>query len=269
MFRYVSHILLVLFAALTLMPLYWIVTTAFQTPTAVLAFPPSLAPTPASWINFARLFNGSEILTWMSNSLVVTGTVTLSNVLLGTLAGYTLAKKVFPGRLTIFWTVISLMFIPSQLTIIPLYALIVKLDWINTYKALIVPALIMPFSIFLMKQFLQTLPTELIEAARMDGCGEWGVFQRVILPLAKPGMAVLGIFTFMGVWNEFLWPLIVINRGSMMTLQIGLNSLQNQYYTDYGLLMAGAAVSALPMIIVFLLFQPYFVRSITIGAVKG
>lgn len=188
MFRYVSHILLVLFAALTLMPLYWIVTTAFQTPTAVLAFPPSLAPSPASWINFARLFNGSEILAWMSNSLIVTGTVTLSNVLLGTLAGYTLAKKVFPGRLTIFWTVISLMFIPSQLTIIPLYALIVKLDWINTYKALIVPALIMPFSIFLMKQFLQTLPTELIEAARMDGCGEWGVFQRVILPLAKPGI---------------------------------------------------------------------------------
>ena len=269
MFRYVFRTLLALFAVLTLMPLYWIVVTAFQTPSAVLAFPPSLAPSPASWINFARLFNGSEILAWMSNSLIVTGTVTVSNVLLGTLAGYTLAKKIFPGRQTIFWTVISLMFVPSQLTIIPLYALIVKLDWINTYQALIVPALIMPFSIFLMKQFLQTLPTELIEAARMDGCGEWGVFQRVILPLAKPGMGVLAIFTFMGVWNEFLWPLIVINRSAMMTLQIGLNSLQNQYYTDYGLLMAGAAVSALPMIAFFLVFQPYFVRSITIGAVKG
>ena len=269
MFPYFFKILLALFAVLTLMPLYWIVVTAFQTPSVVLAFPPSLVPSPASWINFARLFNGSEIVTWMANSLIVTGTVTASNVLLGTLAGYTLAKKVFPGRQTIFWTVISLMFIPSQLTIIPLYALIVQLDWINTYQALIVPALIMPFSIFLMKQFLQTLPTELIEAARMDGCGEWGVFQRVILPLAKPGMGVLAIFTFMGVWNDFLWPLIVINQSSMLTLQVGLNSLQNQYYTDYGLLMAGAAVSALPMIAFFLVFQPYFVRSITIGAIKG
>ena len=269
MFRYISYILLLLLAGLTLTPLFWIISTALQAPSVVLAFPPNLIPSPASLINFIHLFNGSQILTWMSNSLIVTLTVTLSNVLLGTLAGYTLAKKRFPGRQAIFWMVISLMFIPTQLTIIPLYALIVKLDWINTYMALIVPILIMPFSIFLMKQFLQTLPTELIEAARLDGCGEWGVFQRVILPLAKPGMGVLGIFTFMGVWNEFLWPLIVIKRSSMMTLQIGLNTLQNQYYTDYGLLMAGAAVSALPMIIIFLIFQPYFVRSITIGALKG
>ena len=131
------------------------------------------------------------------------------------------------------------------------------------------PALIGPFSIFLMKQFLQTLPSELIDAARIDGCGEWGVFRRVILPMAKPGMAVLGIFTFTGTWNDFLWPLIVTNQASMMTLQIGLHSLQNAFYTDYGLLMAGAAVSALPMIAVFLLFQPFFVRGVTIGALKG
>ena len=173
MFRYISYILLLLFAGLTLTPLFWIISTALQAPSVVLAFPPNLIPSPASLINFIHLFNGSQILTWMSNSLIVTLTVTLSNVLLGTLAGYTLAKKRFPGRQAIFWMVISLMFIPTQLTIIPLYALIVKLDWINTYMALIVPILIMPFSIFLMKQFLQTLPTELIESARLDGCGEW------------------------------------------------------------------------------------------------
>jgi multiple sugar transport system permease protein len=263
------YTLLILFAVLTLLPLYWILVSAFQPPSAVIAFPPSLFPSPPTWINFARLFKGSQILTWMTNSVIVTGVVTVSNVLLGTLAGYTLAKKRFPGRQVIFWTVISLMLIPGQLTIIPRYALIIGLDWVNTYQALIVPALIAPFSIFLMKQFLQTLPSELMDAARIDGCGEWGVFRRVVLPLARPGMGVLGIFTFMGTWNEFLWPLIVTNRTAMMTLQIGLNSLQNQFYTDFGLLMAGAAVSALPMIVVFLLFQPYFVRSITIGAVKG
>jgi multiple sugar transport system permease protein len=269
MSRLIGYSILTIFAVVTLIPLYWMVVSAFQPPSVVIAFPPRLIPSPASWLNFSQLFNGSRILTWMTNSLIVTGTVTISNVLLGTLAGYTLAKKFFPGRQLIFWAVISLMLIPSQLTIIPLYALIIQLGWVNTYQALIVPALIMPFSIFLMKQFLQTLPSELMDSARIDGCSEWGVFQRVVLPLAKPGMGVLGIFTFMGIWNEFLWPLIVTNRSSMMTLQIGLNSLQNQYYTDYGLLMAGAAVSATPMIVVFLLFQPYFVRSITIGAVKG
>jgi multiple sugar transport system permease protein len=267
--RFIALTVLALFAGFTLMPLYWIVITAFQSPSVVITFPPSLYPDPPDWINFSRLFNSSRILTWMTNSLIVTATVTVSNVLLGSLAGYTLAKKRFVGRQFIFWTVISLMLIPGQLTLIPLYALIIKLEWVNTYKALIIPGLITPFSIFLMKQFLQTLPSELMDAARIDGCGEWGVFRRVVLPMARPGMGVLGIFTFMGAWNEFLWPLIVTNRTSMMTLQIGLNSLQNQFFTDYGLLMAGAAVSAVPMIVVFLLFQPYFVRGVSIGAVKG
>ena len=267
--RLLSYTILMLFAVLTLLPLYWIGVSAFQPPSVVISFPPSLYPSPPTWINFARLFNSSLILRWLLNSMIVTAAITLSHVFLGTLAGYTLAKKRFPGRQVIFWTVISLMLVPRQLTIIPLYAMIIRLDWVNTYKALIVPALIGPFSIFLMKQFLQTLPSELMDAARIDGCSEWGVFRRVVLPLAKPGMGVLGIFTFMGTWNEFLWPLIVTNSTSMMTLQIGLNSLQNSFYTDYGLLMAGAAVSAVPMIIVFIMFQPYFVRSVTIGAIKG
>lgn len=269
MHRMISYTILSLFAVLTLLPLYWIAVSAFQPPSVVITFPPSLFPSPPTWINFARLFTSSSILTWLANSFLVSTTITVSQVLLGTLAGYTLAKKVFPGRQLIFWSVISLMLVPGQLTIIPLYAMIIQLDWVNTYKALIVPALIGPFAIFLMKQFLQTLPSELMDSARIDGCSEWGVFVRIVLPMAKPGMGVLGIFTFMASWNDFLWPLIVTNRASMMTLQIGLNSLQNAFYTDYGLLMAGAAVSAVPMIIVFLLFQPYFVKGVTFGAVKG
>lgn len=267
--RFITFAVLTVLAIITLMPLYWIVVCSFQPPTVVLDFPPSLFPTDPTLVNFARLFNGSEILRWLLNSILVTVSITAANVFFATLAGFTLAKKRFPGRQFIFWSVIALMLIPTQLTVIPLYALIIQLGWINTYKALIVPALIGPFSIFLMKQFLQTLPTELIEAARIDGCSEWGVFRQVVLPLAKPGMGVLGIFTFMGTWNDFLWPLIVTNKSSMMTLQVGLHSLQNAFFTDYALLMAGAAVSALPMIVVFLLFQPYFVRGVTFGALKG
>ena len=267
--RFIAFAALAFLAAVTLMPLYWVVVCSFQPPTVVLEFPPSLFPANPTLVNFARLFNGSEILRWMLNSVFVTVVITAANVFFATLAGFTLAKKQFPGRQAIFWSIIALMLIPTQLTVIPLYALIIQLGWVNTYKALIVPALIGPFSIFLMKQFLQTLPTELMDAARIDGCGEWGVFRQVVLPLAKPGMGVLGIFTFMGSWNDFLWPLIVTNKSSMMTLQIGLHSLQNAYFTDYALLMAGAAVSALPMIVVFLLFQPYFVRGVTFGAVKG
>ena len=267
--RFLAFTLLTFLGAVTLMPLYWIVVCSFQPPSVVLEFPPKLLPTNPTLVNFARLFNGSEILRWMLNSAIVTGVITISNVFFATLAGYTLAKKRFPGRQFIFWSVIALMLIPTPLTVIPLYALIIQLEWINTYKALIVPALVGPFSIFLMKQFLQTLPTELLDAARIDGCTEWDVFRQIILPLAKPGMGVLGIFTFMGTWNDFLWPLIVTNKSSMMTLQIGLHSLQNAYFTDYALLMAGAAVSAVPMIVVFLLFQSYFVRGVTLGAVKG
>ena len=267
--RFIAFVTLTALAGLTLMPLYWIFVSALQPPTVVLEFPPRLLPTSPTLLNFARLFNSSEILRWLLNSLFVTSVITASNVFFATLAGYTLAKKRFPGRNMLFWSIIALMLIPSQLTVIPLYAIILQLDWLNSYKALIVPALIGPFSIFLMKQFLQALPSELLDAARIDGCSEWQIFRRVILPLAKPGMGVLAVFTFMGTWNDFLWPLIVTNKSSMMTLQIGLHSLQNAFFTDYALLMAGAAVSAVPMIVAFLLFQPYFVRGVTIGAVKG
>ena len=220
-------------------------------------------------VNFIRLFMKAKIFRWTLNSTIVAGSVTASNLFLGTLAGYALAKKKFHGRTFIFWLIVSMMMVPYQITIVPLYIIISRLNWTSTYWALIVPSLSFPFSIFLMKQYLQTLPSELIDAARIDGCSEFGIFLRIIIPLAKPGMAVLSIFIFMGTWNDFLWPLIVTNKEVMFTLQVGLSSIQTVFYTDYGLLMAGAAYSTIPMFIVFFAAQKYFVKGITVGAIKG
>jgi multiple sugar transport system permease protein len=253
----------------SLLPLYWIFVTALIPPSIVLALPPKFLPAPFTLVNFQRLLGSSEVLRWTFNSLLVSTVITAANVFLGTLAGYALAKKRFPGDAAIFWLIISTMLVPGQITLIPLYDMVVRLDWLNTYQALIVPGLVGPFAIFLMKQFVQTLPSELLDAARIDGCGELRLFWDVVVPLARPGMAVLAIFTFVGTWNDFLWPLLVINKEEMMTLQIGLTSLQNVYYTDYGLLMAGAAFAAVPMLIVFFAFQRAFVRGVTIGALKG
>ena len=162
-----------------------------------------------------------------------------------------------------------MMMVPNQVTLVPLFMLMTNLHFVNTYFGLIVPSLFAPFGIFLMKQFIQTLPSELIEAAKIDGASEIAVFARIVFPLAKPGWAALAIFMFVESWNDFLWPLIVTSSENMRPLQVGLATLQTRYLTDYGLLMAGAAISSIPMIVLFITFQRQFVRGITIGSVKG
>mgnify|MGYP002407772355 FL=1 len=159
--------------------------------------------------------------------------------------------------------------VPGQVTLVPLYITMSKLGFINSYYGLILPAVAGPFGVFLMKQFMSSLPTELIEAAKIDGCSEWGTFAKIILPLSKPGLAVLGIFTFVGQWNEFLWPLIITNSSAMRTLPIGLTLLQEEVPMQYGLLMAGATFAAVPMLIIFFSFQRYFLKGVTVGALKG
>jgi multiple sugar transport system permease protein len=174
------------------------------------------------------------------------------------------------GRELLFWMLLTVVMIPTFVTTIPLFRLMLTFNWIDTYWAQIVPGITGgTYAIFLMRQYMKTLPNELGENARLDGAGEFRVFWQIYLPLAKPGLAVLGIFTFVGNWNEFLWPLLVTNQPEMRTLPVGLATLQGQRSTDYGLLMAGATFSALPMVAVFFLFQRYFLQGITIGAVKG
>lgn len=265
----VAYLLLTFWAVICLMPLYWIFVTAFQPPSVVLAMPPKLYPSPATLVNFVRLKLLSPIFVWLRNSAMVTISVTSSNVLLGTMAGYVLAKKKFPGQGYIFAIIVAMMMIPGQLTIVPLFILVNRFRWIDSFAGLIIPWLVEPFAIFLMKQYLQTIPSELIDAGRIDGCGEVSLFTRIIMPVAKPGMAVLAIFIFTGNWNDFFWPLLATTKAEMRTLQVGLSTLRFQFYSDYGLLMAGAAVAALPLIVVFLSLQRYFIRGITVGSLKG
>ncbi len=268
-FDTVSYPLLLLWAIICLLPLYWMFSTSFRMSSRVMRLPPQFWPNPATLENYRRLVFNALVLRWLSNSFVVAASLTALNILFCTLVGYVLAKKRFPGRTLVFWLFMALMMVPGQVTLVPMFMLMNNLKFVNTYWGLIVPGLFSPFGIFLMKQFIQTLPSELIDAAKIDGASEIRLFLRIIFPLAQPGWAALGIFCFMDNWNDFLWPLVVTSSETMRTLQVGLATLQTRFYTDYGALMAGAGVSALPMIIIFLSFQRYFVRGITIGSIKG
>lgn len=214
------------------------------------------------------LFERTKIMRWLFNSIYIAIVGTLAIVLIDTMAGYVLAKKKFPGQMIIFWMIISTMMIPEQVTLVPTFIMVQKLQLFDTHWALIFPNLALAFGVFLMRQFLLSIPDELIEAAKIDGASEWKIFWAIIVPLAKPAMAVLGIFTFVLIWNSFLWPIIVINNVDLLTLPAGLKTLQDANLASFKLLMTGATVAAVPMIIFFLLFQRYFIKGLTLGGVK-
>ncbi|WLD91931.1 carbohydrate ABC transporter permease [Alkalihalobacillus sp. AL-G] len=217
---------------------------------------------------FTVLFERTKILRWLFNSLYISILATLAIVLIDTMSGYVLAKKNFPGKMIIFWAIISTMMIPEQVTLVPTFMMVQKLQLFNTHWALIFPSLALAFGVFLMRQFLLAIPNELIEAAKIDGASEWKIFWTIIVPLAKPAMAVLGIFTFVLMWNSFLWPIIVLNDENLLTLPAGLKTLQDANLASFKLLMTGATVAAIPMIVFFLLFQKYFVKGLSMGGVK-
>jgi multiple sugar transport system permease protein len=269
-FLVVAYVVLSSWAVVSIFPLYWMVTTALKPPSVVMSLPPEWIPTSVSLNNFREAFANSPVGRWTFNSFLMALSVTAFQLLFATMAGYGFSKKSFPGREIIFWIYVSSMMIPGFAMIIPLFTLMTKLGLVNSYLGLIAPGLSAPFGVFLMRQFIQTLPTELLEAATIDGCSEIGVFKDIILPLSKPGLAVLGIFVFMGQWNAFLWPLIVINSAQMMPLTVGFALLANrELRVNYGALMAAGTYMALAQVAVFFMFQRYFVQGITVGGIKG
>jgi multiple sugar transport system permease protein len=245
------------------------VVTAIQEPTLVVKLPPEWFPKNPSAANFRDLLARPLLGRWTLNSVIVAVTVTAAQLFVAALAGYAFAKKSFAGRNLLFWLYVGSMMVPGQVTLIPRYILMSKIGFVNTYYGLILPAIAAPFGVFLMKQFMQTLPGEIIDAGRIDGASEFGIFTLIVAPLAKPALAVLGIFTFVGEWNDFLWPLVITNSSEMRTLQVGLAMLQEEVPMAFGLLMAGATYAAIPITLVFLLFQRYFLKGLTVGAFKG
>ncbi|MEF7440555.1 carbohydrate ABC transporter permease [Paenibacillus lautus] len=266
----VASVILVVWSVLTIIPMYWMLIGSVQDTKSAASFIPKMMPEVFSVAPYGRFFGKTNVMRWLFNSLLISSILTVTNVFLASLAGYAFAKLKFPGNKAVFWILLSTMMIPAQVTLIPLYILMIDVfDLGNTYTAILLPGIVSVGNIFLMKQYMSSLPTSLIHAARIDACGEFGIFWKVILPMAKPGLAVLAIFTFVASWNDFFWPFLVTNSTEMRTIQVGLASFVYADTTDFGALMAGATVAALPMMILFFSLQRYFLQGITIGAVKG
>lgn len=262
------YLVLIVSSLLMIVPFYWSVGTSLKLERFVFASPPQWWPDPVSIQSFVNILTRIPFLRYFTNSVFVSVVVTLGHVFFDTLAAYAFAKLKFPGRDKIFFIFLLVLMVPSQVNLIPVYRIMATLHWTDTYLALIIPNLTSIFGIFLMRQFLMSIPNELLDAARIDGCSEFGVFRRVALPLALPGIATLIIFTFMGVWNDFLWPRIVLNSEKLFTLPVGLAQLQMKNTSNEAQIMAGTVLTALPMILVFLFMQRQFIEGMTAGALK-
>lgn len=266
--------ILLVAAVLMVGPLYWALATAFKPAGDIFASPPKWIPNPFTLNNFRDVFTLIPFPRYLLNSVIVTASIVGLNVLFGTAAAYAFAKLRFPGRDGIFFVLLLTLMVPFQVNLIPLYKIMVELHkavpvlGADTYFGLIAPSAVQVFGIFLMRQFLKSIPDEILESARMDGASEWRILRSIIFPLAAPGMATLAIFTFVGAWNDFLWPLIVTSSDDMRTLPVGLALLTRRNAVTWGDTMAGTVVVAAPMIIVFLLLQRRFIEGLTAGAVK-
>ncbi|RAS66086.1 cellobiose ABC transporter membrane protein [Lentzea atacamensis] len=256
---------------LSAFPLYWLFVVATRANDVVGDWPPPLLPGPNLAGNVGRLFDAEQanFLLGMGNSALSSAVVTVSVVFFSSLAGFAFAKLRFRGRNALLLVVLGTMMIPVQMGIIPLYLIMVELGWQNQLEAIIVPSLVSAFGVFLMRQYAEkAVPDELIEAARVDGCSTFRIYWTVVLPALRPGAAVLGLFTFMGTWNEFLWPLAVLEADNP-TVQFSLSQLSTTYYTDYTLMFAGALVSTVPLLVVFVVFGRQIIGGIMEGAIKA
>jgi len=252
----------------TVVPFLFMLSTAFAHSTTMMSLPPRFWPKEPTLDNFTEIilnFEGGLFPRWFLNTLFTTAVITVGGLILNTLAGYIFAKKEFYGRDIVFALILATLMVPNAVTLIPSFLIVNKLGLFNTYWALIVPALSSAFGIFMMRQYISSLPTELIESAKMDGARELRIFWSIIIPLSLPGMAALGIFTVINAWNAFLWPLVVLRSSDMRTLVVGLATVQSEFNIDYGLVMAGSVLTVLPLLILYIAFQPYFVEGLRLG----
>lgn len=256
-------------AILMLMPFIWMISTSLKSAGAVFTYPPEFIPRPAQWNNYVRIFEVLPFARFFFNSVIVAVAVTALQLLTCSMAAYAFARLRFRGRDTLFLGYLGTLMIPAQVVLIPNFIVLRELGWIDTYQALILPAAFSAFGTFLLRQYFLTIPRELEDAAVVDGANHWQIYLRVILPLSGPALSALAIFTFLANWNSFLYPLIVTTSVNMSTLTVGLNTLQGQYNTAWTLLMAGSVIALLPIVIVFIFAQRYFIAGITMTGMGG
>jgi multiple sugar transport system permease protein len=263
------HLILLPLAMMMLIPLVWMLVTSLQTLDETRHFPPVLVPHGLQWQNYTQVLQQAPFGRWMLNTFIVTTLVVIGNLIFCSLAGYAFARFKFFGRDVLFMLVLATMMIPFQVIMIPTFLIVRKLGMIDTLGALVVPNLAGAFGIFMLRQFFRTLPIELEEAARIDGASRLGVLVKIVLPLSGPVLATLAVVTFLWTWNDFLWPLITIYSPQNMTLQLGLLTFQGAHQTNTNLLMAANVMSMIPVLLLFLLAQRYFIRGIATSGLKG
>lgn len=263
------HVALILGALITALPLVWMVAASFMPTGEATTYPPRLIPSRITLLHYGELFTRLNLGRAFLNSALVASAVTLISLLFNSMAGYAFAKLRFRGRDRLFIVLIAAMAIPVQVSMLPLFLLMKSMGLINTYWGVIIPGMATIFGIFLIKQYMVTLPQDLLDAARIDGATEWTIYWTVILPLARPVLVTLAIFSFMSSWNDFMWPLIVLTDDSRYTMPVGLANLVGEHVQDVELMMAGSVLTVLPVLILFLALQRQYIAGLTVGSVKG
>ncbi|MGT2896408.1 carbohydrate ABC transporter permease [Streptococcus entericus] len=268
-FGIISSVILLLLTVLFIFPFYWIMTGAFKSQPDTIVIPPQWWPAAPTFENFEKLTVQNPALQWLWNSVFISLATMILVCVTSSLAGYVLAKKRFYGQKLLFSLFVAAMALPKQVVLVPLVRIINFMGIHDTPAAVILPLVGWPFGVFLMKQFSENIPTELLESAKIDGCGEIRTFVSVAFPIVKPGFAALAIFTFINSWNDYFMQLVMLTSRQNLTISLGVATLQAELATNYGLIMAGAALAAVPIVAVFLIFQKSFTQGITMGAVKG
>jgi multiple sugar transport system permease protein len=263
------YVFMLVTVVITLFPFIWMLSTSFKSPGEIFTKQPTLLPKVWTLAGYRDLFAAVNMGVHLYNSVLYAAGITALSVLFNAMAAYAFAKLRFPGREKIFALLLLTMMVPGQVTMLPVFLILKSLGLLNTYAGLILPGSASVFSIFMIRQFMADIPEEILEAARIDGFSEFAIFWRIMLPLCRPIVATLTVFSFIGAWNDFLWPLIIMLREDRYTLPVAMASINGQYNTDWGLLMAGAVIVVLPAVLVFLLAQKHYIKGITAGAVKG
>jgi cellobiose transport system permease protein len=269
--RWWTYALLGAFLLLSIFPFYWMIVVASNDTSAMNNVPPRLIPGPNFWAHASEVFSDGKFLRSLINSFIVASSIALAQVFFSVLAGFAFAKLRFPFRNTLFYIVVGTMMVPLQLGVIPQFLLISNLGWVNSLRALIVPGMVSAFGVFWMRQYIdQGVPDELLQAAKVDGASTWRQFWHIIVPMARPAAAVLGLFAFMAAWNDFFWPLIVLNSPDSFTVQVALRQLQNTaYVTDFGVQFAGVVIATIPLIVIFIVLGKQLIGGIMDGALKS
>ena len=264
----VTYPLLFLVSFIGLLPFYWMVSCSLKTNENMFLMPPQWFPHPINWTAYGDAWKAQDFTRYFLNTTFIAVAITFGNLLLGSLAGYSLSKFRYFGRGVLFLLILSTMMLPLEVTMVPLFLIVKKFGWPNTYEALIVPFIVEGFGVFLMRQYLQSIPNELIEAARIDGASELRIYAQIVMPLCKPALAALGVFTFREAWDMYIWPLIIVTKDSLRTLPLGISLFMSSFGTAWDQLMAVAAIGTLPMVLLFFFLQRSFIQGISITGLK-